>query len=50
VTSDGTAISSASRLPKDRLLFGRLPGFARLSFWQQLHVDENEYAALVERH
>jgi hypothetical protein len=41
-TSDGTAMSNAPRLPKEHLLSERLPGFARLSFWQQLHVDENE--------
>jgi hypothetical protein len=30
-------------------VFGRFPGFARLPFWQQQHVDEDEYVALVER-
>ena len=48
-TSDGTTLSYALRLPKEHLLFGRLSSFARLSFWQQLHLDENEYGALVER-
>jgi hypothetical protein len=30
------------------LLYGRFPGFARLSFWYEKHVDEDEYGALVE--
>jgi len=35
-TNDGTAMSTALRLPKENLLFERLPDFARLSFWQQI--------------
>ena len=30
------------------LLFGKFPGFARLSFWEEEHVDEDEYRAVVE--
>jgi hypothetical protein len=33
----------------DRLShFGRFPGFTRLSFWKEQHVDEDECGALVE--
>jgi hypothetical protein len=30
------------------LPYGRFPGFARLSFWQQQHADEDQHQALVE--
>jgi len=31
-----------------KFLFGRFPGCARLSLWQEQHVDEDEFGALVE--
>jgi hypothetical protein len=30
------------------LLFGRFPGFARLSFWYERRVYEHDYVAMVE--
>jgi hypothetical protein len=30
------------------IAFGWLTGFARLSFWKEQQVDEDQYAALVE--
>jgi hypothetical protein len=30
------------------LLSGRFPGFARLSFWKEQHVDEDEYGAMAD--
>jgi hypothetical protein len=29
-------------------VFGRFPGLARLSFWQEQHADEDECRPLVE--
>jgi hypothetical protein len=35
--------------PSERtLLFGRFPGFARLCFWKEQRVDNDEYEASVE--
>jgi len=42
-------MSNAPRFSKDDYFFGRFPGFfARLSFWNKWHVDENEYGAQVK--
>jgi hypothetical protein len=30
------------------IAFGRFPGSGRLSFYQQQHVDEDEYGASME--
>jgi hypothetical protein len=30
------------------LLFGRFPGFARLSFWQEERIDKDKYGKLLE--
>jgi hypothetical protein len=30
------------------IAFGRLPGFALLSFWYEKYVDDDEYGAMVQ--
>jgi hypothetical protein len=29
-------------------IFSTFPGFARLSFWQEQHIDDDKYGALVD--
>jgi len=48
--TDSTLLPSVPKTSERMLLFGRFPGFARLYFWWEQLVGEDEYGVLVGRY